>query len=253
MIPLRLHLLCRLWPILLLVAVSCISHDKTRYLRPISGSTPTQYEVGNYERLIREGDILDIQLNSLTQDKLNPFAALPLTNEATLNGYPVLEGLVQVPPIGAVKAVGLSIRQLADSLAAMAKVYVQQPTVKVRFMAFNVSILGEVSKPGRYRFYTPSVNIFELLAEAGDLLITADRTQVYILRKENGKMLRIKTDLSTDGVMNSPVFFLHPDDIVYVEPQRARTFVFNRNSVMVLSGILSTLGLVFSLINVFNQ
>lgn len=53
---------------------------------------------------------------------------------------------------------------------------------------------------------------------AGDLNVTGKRDGVYVIREEDGQRTTYKLDLRSADVMNSPVFYLKQNDVIYVEP-----------------------------------
>jgi polysaccharide export outer membrane protein len=64
-------------------------------------------------------------------------------------GYFVdLEGYIQMPVIGRIKAAGLTIPALRDTLQARLAPYVMSPVVLVKFNQFKVSVMGEVITQG---------------------------------------------------------------------------------------------------------
>ena len=63
---------------------------------------------------------------------------------------------------------------------------VKDPIVYVSFRNFKITVLGEVKAPGRYTLDSEKCNILQALGRAGDLLITAQRDGIILLREENG-------------------------------------------------------------------
>ena len=57
---------------------------------------------------------------------------------------------------------------------------------------------------------------------AGDLTIYGERTNVLLIRENNGKKEYHRFDLTSSEVLTSPFFYLQQNDIVYVEPNKAR-------------------------------
>lgn len=62
----------------------------------------------------------------------------------------------------------------------------------------------------------------EALGLAGDMTIYGKRENVLVIRDENGKKIFGRVDLTTREVYNSPYYYLHENDIVYVEPGKGR-------------------------------
>jgi polysaccharide export outer membrane protein len=57
---------------------------------------------------------------------------------------------------------------------------------------------------------------------AGDITITGDRKAVTIIRKSPTQMHDL--DLTDINVMNSPYFYLQPNDYIYIKPLKQKTW-----------------------------
>ena len=72
--------------------------------------------------------------------------------------------------------------------------------------------------------YAPSeqINILEAIGEAGDLTIFGRRDNVILLRQIGPDKLAKRLDLTSSKILKSPYFFLKSNDIIYVEPGKAK-------------------------------
>jgi polysaccharide export outer membrane protein len=95
-------------------------------------------------------------------------------------------------------------------------------TVNVMIDNFEVTVMGEVKTPNTFTISRPKVSILEALAMAGDMTIYGNRDNVKVLRElPNGEYEIHQLDLRDANILNSPYFYLHQRDIVYVEPNEA--------------------------------
>jgi polysaccharide export outer membrane protein len=113
-----------------------------------------------------------------------------------------------------------------------------------------VTVLGEVKTPGTFTIPNDRVTLLDAIGIAGDLLITGSRTDVLVLREQKGEMIEYRIDLTQSDVLNSPVFYLQQNDVVYVAPNRAKqnsSVISYGNASLALSGIsiLLTIFLLF--------
>ncbi len=172
------------------------------------------------ENIIQPNDLLSIQVSSrtLNQEQAAIFN-LPSSQGSPLQGYQVnTNGNIDMPVIGAIKAAGLTKEQLQTLLVQKLTDYVKNPTVLIRFLQFNINVLGEVKNPGTQKFQVDKVTIIDALSAAGDLTDYGKREDIKVIREEgNGKVTHI-IDLRNKDVFQSPVYFLQPNDIVYVSP-----------------------------------
>ena len=90
---------------------------------------------------------------------------------------------------------------------------------------------------------------------AGDLTIYGRRDRIAFIRENDGKRQILYHDLRDSDIFQSPCYYLQQNDIVYVEPNRARSGqsrVNSNNSVGVwMSGVSVLTSVAALLINVF--
>ena len=93
----------------------------------------------------------------------------------------------------------------------------------VRFTNFKISILGEVGHPDVYNISNESISLPEAISMAGDLTIFAKRDSIEIIREVDGKKIFANINFQSRDVFNSPYYYLHANDIVYVKPAKTKT------------------------------
>lgn len=131
-------------------------------------------------------------------------------------------GTINMPLIGRVSVVGLSTQDARDSIALRLSTYLKKPIVNVRINNFRFSVLGEVNKAGTYLMPYEQVNILEALGQAGDLTKYGNRENVLVIRQTNGERRYGYINLHQRDLFQSPYFYLEQNDIVYVEPLKAK-------------------------------
>src|SRR5690606_37702142 len=83
-------------------------------------------------------------------------------------------------------------------------------------------ILGEVKNPGTFPINNDRISILEALGLAGDLTINGVRKNVLVIRERDGIKQEYRLDLTSREALNSEVFYLSQNDVVYVEPNKAK-------------------------------
>jgi polysaccharide export outer membrane protein len=101
------------------------------------------------------------------------------------------------------------------------------PIVSIRFLNFRVTVLGEVGKPTVIPIPNEKISLLEALGLAGDLTIYGNRANVMVIRedvlpgkKEQRSIARV--NLNSSELFTSPYYYLQSNDIVYVEPNKAK-------------------------------
>lgn len=212
------------------VATSCTNSKKVTYFNgikegPITSETPIP------ESLIQPNDILNITVSSLSAEASQVFnssgggGAAMNANGAAGEGYLVSsDGYIQFPILGNIKAEGLNKNQLRDKIAntILQKRLLVDPIVVIRFVNFRITVLGEVKSPGVLTIPSEKVSLLEAIGLAGDMTLYSRRENVLVIREENGQRVIKRLNLNTTEIFTSPYYFLKSNDIVYVEPNKAR-------------------------------
>lgn len=214
--------------------------------------------VARYIPTIKAGDVLSIQISSLSADAtalFNPYstiAAMPnggnqnasTTPLPSIIGYQVNEeGHIELPLIGRVAVQGLTNTQAAKQIRQKLLDYLKEPTVNVRNLNFQISVTGEVAKPSLFSISNEQITLPEALGLAGDITIFGQRKNILIIREENGQRTFKRVDLTRRDIFQSPYYYLHPNDIVYVEPNKARVANADR-SYQLVPIVLSALSII---------
>ena len=111
--------------------------------------------------------------------------------------------------------------------------------------------MGEVNRPGSFNISGDRITLLEALSMAGDLTIYGRRDRVAVIREKDGKRTILMHDLRSSDIFNSPCYYLQQNDIVYVEPNRAKaeqTDINQNKSLSVWFGAISVLVSIASLI-----
>ncbi len=174
-------------------------------------------------------------------------------------GYQIDQnGYIEMPKIGKIKAAGFTKVELAEIIKSKLMDEVKNPLVIVKFTNLKANVLGEVKKPGVVTFKSDKANIFDALAEAGDLTDAGKREDIVLMRQENGKFETFKIDLRNTSFIKSSAFQIHQNDVIYVgaNANKLKTLNVNPNFQRDLSlalTIISTLALMLNTISIIKQ
>lgn len=233
---------------------SCASKKDILYFQDIKNSNITT-DISFLT--IQPGDILDIQIKGLNPESTMFFQPSAL-NQANLNlenrlidGYLVGEkGQILLPILGSVSTEDETTFSLASKIIKKLEPYVKNPSVNIRVINFRVSVLGEVVSPGTFTVLQERLSIMQALGLAGDLTINGDRSNVILIRNENGIKKNYNINLTSSSFMNSPYYFLKQNDIIYVQQNTARVkssgIIGNVGNFSSVVSLLVSLFLIFS-------
>ncbi len=151
--------------------------------------------------------------NTASSNSISPYSPTYTVDE---------NGNISLPMVGNVKLAGLTRSQAIETIKNKVSKYVVNPGVNVNFVNFRISVLGEVSHPGSFIVPTERITLLDALGMAGDLTIKGKRENVTVIRESNGVKERYNVDLTSESALNSPVYYLAQNDVVYVEPNSAQ-------------------------------
>ena len=242
------------WPLLvlslLLTVSSCVSKKEIAYFQ---GLDKIQQQVNTTKNSleIKSNDLLTISVSAYNMAAAMPFnlpvvgvsgeggdAGLRVGGTAQLQPFLVdSNGNIEFPQLGTIKVSGLNRQELSVKLKSEISEYVQEPIVNVRIVNFQVSVLGEVNRPGTFSVPDEYLSLPKALGLAGDMSIYGQRTNVLVMREENGLKTHEYLDLTDANVINSPFYYLKQNDVVYVEPNGAQKQAanYNRNASVYIS------------------
>ena len=114
---------------------------------------------------------------------------------------------------------------------------------------FNITILGEVRRPGKFKVYQDQINIFEAVAMAGDLTDFAARSQVKLVRQTEDGYRIYNIDLTRDNIIASEFYQIMPNDILYIEPLKIKQFGFASFPYSIIFSTISATLLILNYLN----
>lgn len=244
---------------LIVIMGACSNAKQVAYLQNVDeidlAATKMQYDA-----TIMPKDLLSITVSTVTPEAAAPFNMMVQgAAQSTDNkGYLVdNDGNINFPVVGKVHVAGLTKTRCEELIREKVLPYMsmtENPVVTVTISSFRITLLGEVASPGVIPVTSEKMSILEAIAEAGDLTIYGKRENVMILREDgNGHKTVYRVDLTDAETLNSPLYYLQQNDVVYVEPngvKRRNASLGTSTSFVIscISMVTSTTSLVVNLI-----
>ena len=168
---------------------------------------------------------------------------------AYLSSYSVNDsGFIELPMIGKINVNGLTVDETQKAIQQKVNFYLKNSLVVVKLLSFNITVLGEVTRPGTFPIYKTKINILEALALAGDLTINGNRTQIKLIKQSEPENI-INIDITNKTILQSDYFYLSPGDIIYVKPNRSKFFGTNPFPFATVVSSITTLILILNYIH----
>ena len=247
----------------MMLFASCGPSQELAYFKDAPRNKESE-QSGQFSKGIQTNDLLYIYVESRAPEATVRFNQE--TNKIAIDGGVVMnpggsavtgylvnnEGDIIFPVLGRLHVLGKTHAQLAAEIEQklVSEGHILDATVTVKLMNFKVSVLGEVRQPGQIEASGERLTIFEALSMVGDMTIYGQRHNVTVVREENGNRIVGEIDLTSKDVFDSPYYYLHQNDVVYVEPNMKQKRNAERDP-MTLSYISSVVSIVSVLTSAF--
>lgn len=231
--------------IVTLVMTSCVSNKKILYLQNeqmVDSISSIEYQnKRSFDYKVQPGDNLYIRVSSMDKNFSEFFnnsgtanmGSLSSSSNASgnagiyLNGFAVSdEGTIDFPYAGKIYVKDLTIDEIQQKIQNIIGEYQKETIVYVKLGLFNLTILGEVARPGQYQVYQSDINLFQALAIAGNATDFANKKNVKIIHQTTEGSQVVRVNINNADILSDPQYYLKPNDIIYVEPMGVKRYGF---------------------------
>lgn len=228
-----------------LILTSCVSQKKILYLQNEAMSdsiTSIEYQnKRSFDYKVQPGDNLYIRVSSMDKNFSEFFNMANSGNISTsgfssnssgnpgiyLNGFNVSdEGTIDFPYAGKIYVKDLTIDEIQQKIQTIIGEYQKETIVYVKLGLFNLTILGEVARPGQYQVYQSDINLFQALALAGNATDFGNKKNVKIIHQTTEGSQIVRVNMNDADILENPQYYLKPNDIIYVEPMGIKRYGF---------------------------
>lgn len=216
--------------VLMIISSSCATSKDVAYLQYAEGKMQTEARALQDAKIMPK-DILTINIQASKPELVAAFNGMYWspqqqygTAQTGMRTFLVdNDGTVDLPVMGRTSIGGLTLREAEERVRKALTTYLNEaPSVNIQIKNYRYSVLGEVRRPGSFISENGKVNIFEALANAGDLTIYGVRDEVRLLRENNdGSTVMVNLNLKDPKIVDSPYYYLQQGDVIYVMPNNA--------------------------------
>lgn len=241
--------------ILLLTMFSCKPKENMVYMEKEKNIAESEInQAVFYGTHIQSGDVLEIKVTAFDENAVRPFNLYSMNNSTSpgqLNGQTAQlapqgylvdnEGFIYFPVLGKLYIKGMTLAQLRADLEKRLLTYLAEPFVSIKQLNFNITVLGEVKKPGQYTNPSDKITVLQALGLAGDMTDYGNRTNVKLIREIDGVSKTFTIDFTNKNITNSPYYYMQQNDVLYIEPdlikKKTANIDPNRNLAFQIGGI----------------
>tara|TARA_R110002050_G_scaffold74772_4_gene160143 strand:+ start:45658 stop:46458 length:801 start_codon:yes stop_codon:yes gene_type:complete len=233
---------------------SCITNKDVVYLQDKGTVVNDSISIKGLSKPYRVqiNDILSINVKALDNELTAIFNPIETTGANTtqgqaqlyFNGFTVdLHGNIKFPILGDINVLGFTIEEIENKVKSELLTQYFKDTaelfVTVKLAGLRYTVTGEVGGTGVYTLFQDRVNIIEALANAGDIKITGDRTDVLVIRQYPQGQKIHHIDLTDIIAMQSPFYYIQPNDMILVKPLKRKAIGAGETATQTLTTIAS--------------
>lgn len=246
----------------IVLLASCSSQKKVTYFNDLGAGSSVAI-APMQEIKLKPGDKFSVHVNSKDKELVAPLN-LSLTSQTSGTQQTQLaftvdrEGNIDFPQLGTIHVEGMTRDDLAKHLKnkIVGNKIALDAVVLVEFKNHQISVIGEVNKPGKIDIEKDYITILDAISMAGDLTIQGQRNNITVLREEQGQQKAYSINMNDAAQLHSsPVYYLQQNDIVYVEPNKAKAgqSTINGNTVRSTSFWMSLASLMLTVVTFFTR
>lgn len=241
---------------LIILFSSCLSQKKVMLLQDVKEAKLSFENKKKTAYQIQTGDHLYIRIYSLDPKTSKFFQTdLPTLFNPTylyLNSYLVDdEGYINFSFVDKMYVKGMTIDEVKKKIQTSLNEFFKETTVIVKLVNFQVAILGEVNSPGNFTIDKDQINILQAVAQAGGIKEFGNVHKVTLVRQTITGSDVHYLDLSDKKLLESDYFYLMPNDIVYIEPLKGKSYLFTQFPYGMVFSVLSLGVSIVTLLKVF--
>lgn len=251
--------------ILFFLLASCVSNKELTYFGEKEGDEALikqSIKLNEKPYRVQIGDLLSINIKSsdsklvaMFQPVANDNGTSGLQSGQTLyyNGFTVSKhGNIEIPILGKLNVLAFTLDEIEDAIEKkLLEEYFNKKEdlfVVVKLAGLRFTVTGEVNQTGIFTLFQDRVNIIEALASAGDITTVGNRKDVLIIRQYPQGQKIHHIDLTSIDALNSPYYYIQPNDMVYVKPLKQKSLGTGTNLVQTVTTVVTVLSLVTSVI-----
>ncbi|MDX5405198.1 MAG: polysaccharide biosynthesis/export family protein [Bacteroidota bacterium] len=261
--------------LVLIMATSCVPRKRLTYFQDWGNELKLDsngYQVIQYTYYkVQRNDLLSIQIKTFNEEIDKFFNVSENQNLGRgggqngnsmiyFTGYSVDDkGDIQLPILQNVNVEGLTLEEITKKLEGLMEDYFNETSiyVKVQLAGIRYTVVGEVNAPGQYFLYQNQANVFEALAQAGDIGFLGNRFEVMIVRQTPEGVKYYELDMTDKTVVQDPRYMIQPNDIINVKPLKQKSWGIGQTGfqtfVSAISVLSSSLALYLTIQTLQNQ
>ncbi|MFT4600290.1 MAG: polysaccharide export outer membrane protein [Arenicella sp.] len=200
----------------------------------------------DFEPTIQPDDKLSISVWNHEDKSVGSAFSIYNTNESFGKWVMVeKDSTVKVPQIGSLKLGGMTLNEAEDSVAKIFMETIKNPIVEMKILNAEVTVLGEVVKPGNYLLERDINSLVEIIGLSEGLTSFAKSSQIQVIRNN----ICYKVDLTKMNQFEASNLYLKAKDIVYVPAVKTKKLHERAPTLIPFATMLTSMGVLISVLS----
>lgn len=247
--------------------VSCIPTKKLTYLQETQVKQDSLIQINLQQRPYRVqiNDVLSIRVKALDQELVALFNPSTSASEGAsldegyyYDGFVVdRHGKIRLPTLGEVSVLGYTTEEIRDIIQQklLEDYFTEEANifVTVKLAGIKYTIAGEVGGPGTKVELVEELTLLQAIVNSGDITQYGDRTDVLVIRQYPGGKKIHHVDLTTIDALNSPYYYVQPNDLILVNPLPQKSLGLGTTGFQTLTTLVSVLTLAVTTVLLFTR
>ncbi|MGB1309032.1 MAG: polysaccharide biosynthesis/export family protein, partial [Oceanihabitans sp.] len=228
------------------------------YIQKMDSTIDSLQTIVEKQKLYRVqiNDILNIRVKALDQQNVQIFNPIGEGNlnagtveKSYFDGFTVdLHGNIRVPTLGKINVLGYTTEEIEQKIEKKLLEEEFKETanifVTVKLTGLKYTTMGEIGSKGTKTLFQERVNILEAIANSGGIPVTGDLKDVLIIRQYPQGQKIHHIDLTQASIMQSPYYFIQPNDMIYVKPLKQKSWGTGTNLLQNMGAIATILSFI---------
>ena len=250
--------------------LSCVPNKNLVYFQGTPNEKNDIQRVTNTPYRLQVDDIINIEIKSTESELVAMFKKSSSSNSGIgsnnnnnnnnnnngssgyFSGYSIdVHGNIRLPNLEEINVLGYTTTEVRKKLENEIRKFFKIKNdifISVKLSGFRYTIFGEIQSPGQKIMYQNRVSIIDAIANAGDISNVGDRRNVEIIRKNDIKTEKFAIDLTKIEAFDSDVFYLKPNDMIYIKPLKQKAWGTGTTGLQSLTTVFSIITLITSTI-----
>ncbi len=168
-------------------------------------------------------------------------------NQAMIGNLVDNNGNIEFPVIGTIQLAGLSLETAKTKMYDLLDPYLTNYSVDIQILNRRITVSGEVNDPGVVQLDRNKISLIEAIERAGGLTTYSNRTNVLVIREiEEGRQYA-RLNLKDRSIVDSPYYYVMPNDVIYLEPVKQKTFTTQEGffrGLAIFTSLISTVAII---------